>query len=349
MLKPTHMTLSAITALLMLTACGKTEDRAQPEPAAEVAAEQACGKVTVADMGWESAEVLAHVDRFVLTHAYGCEVELVPGDTMPTFNTMMETGQPDVAPEGWINAARQPLTAAMQEGRLHFGARALLDGGVEGWWIPKYVADAHPGIKTIDDALKHPDLFPSATSAKRGAVHNCPAGWHCRVPTEHAFKAWGAADKGFELVDVASASDLDDSIAKAFERKTGWLGYYWAPTSVLGRFEMVRLEAGVPHDQEAWETCNAVAGCDKPVKNDWAQAEVFTVMTDRFYRQDGPAVRYLEVRGWDNRTVNALLAWKHEHQASGEETARHFLKSQPEVWNTWVTHEVADKLKAALQ
>jgi len=345
---PSHLTLVTLTAGLFLAACGKTEDRAEPTPAAEVAAEQACGKVTVASMGWESAELLAQVDRFVLTHAYGCEVELVPGDTMPTLNTMMETGEPDVAPEGWINAARKPITAAMQEGRLHFGARALLDGGVEGWWIPKYVADAHPEIRTIDDALQHPDLFPSAANPQRGAVHNCPSGWHCRVPTEHAFKAWGGAEKGFELVDVKSASDLDDSIAKAFESKAGWLGYYWAPTSVLGRYEMVKLDAGVPHDTEAWESCNAVAGCDNPVKNDWAQAEVFTVMTDRFYREDGPAVRYLEARGWENQTVNRLLAWMHENKASGEEAALHFLKTQPEVWNAWVTHEVADKIKAAL-
>jgi glycine betaine/proline transport system substrate-binding protein len=84
------------------------------------------------------------------------------------------------------------------------------------------------------------------------------------------------------------------------------------------------------------------------VKNDWAQAEVFTVMTDRFYKEDGPAVRYLEVRGWENHTVNALLAWKRENKASGEETALHFMKTQPEVWNTWVTHAVADKIQAAL-
>lgn len=345
---PSHLTLATITAGMVLAACGKTEDRAQPTAEAEVAAEQACGKVTVAIMGWESAEVLAHVDRFVLTHAYGCEVELVPGDTMPTFNAMMENGEPDVAPEGWINAARQPLTAAMQEGRLHFGARALLDGGVEGWWIPKYLADAHPEIRTIDDALEHPELFPSATDPQRAAVHNCPSGWHCRVPTEHAFKAWGAAEKGFELVDVQSASELDDSIAKAYREKAGWLGYYWAPTSILGRYEMVKLDAGVPHDSDAWETCNAVAGCENPVKNDWAQAEVFTVMADRFYKEDGPAVRYLEVRGWENRTVNELLAWMRENQATGEEAAQHFLKTQPDVWNTWVTHEVADKIKAAL-
>ncbi len=335
---------------LALSGCSKVEDKAGAgtDVAVEAVAAPDCGKVTVASMNWQSAEVLAQIDNFILTEGYGCEVEIVPGDTMPTLTSMMEKGQPDVAPEAWINAVRQPLSAAVQEGRLHFAARALLDGGVEGWWIPKYVADAHPEIKTIDDVLKRPDLFPSAEDTSKGAVHNCPSGWSCQLTTENAFKAWGAADKGFVLLDTGSAAGLDGSIAKAYEREQGWLGYYWAPTSILGQYDMVKLDAGVPHDSEAWEKCNTVADCDDPVKNDWANAEVFTVITDRFQKAGGPAVRYLEARGWNNETVNALLAWMGENQASGEDGARQFLKTQESVWSTWVTHDVAEKIKAAL-
>ena len=62
-----------------------------------------CGKITIADMNWSSASMMAHVDKAILT-AMGCEVELVSGSTMPTFTSMNETGQPDVAPEIWANA-----------------------------------------------------------------------------------------------------------------------------------------------------------------------------------------------------------------------------------------------------
>lgn len=125
---------------------------AAPLPAA--AAE--CGRVTIANMNWQSAEVLAHIDRFILEHGYGCDAELVPGDTMPTLTSMMEKGEPDVAPEAWINGVREPLEKAVAEGRLHYAAKSLADGGVEGWWIPKHVADAHPEIRTIADALSGP-------------------------------------------------------------------------------------------------------------------------------------------------------------------------------------------------
>jgi glycine betaine/proline transport system substrate-binding protein len=292
--------------------------------------------------------VLAHIDAIILAEGYGCQVDLVPGDTMPTLTAMMEKGVPDIAPEAWVNAVREPLDKAVAEGRLHYAAKALVDGGVEGWWIPKYVADAHPEIKTIDDALNNPALFPAPEAKGKGAVHNCPAGWNCQITTGNAFKAWDAAAKGFVLVDTGSAAGLDGSIAKAYERKQPWLGYYWAPTSILGKYDMVKLDAGVPHDEAAWSACNAKLDCDKPVKSDWARAEVSTVVTDRFKQAGGPAWDYLSQRGWDNETVNALLAWMSDNQATGADGARHFLKTQPDVWQAWVSPEVAQKVQASL-
>ena len=56
-----------------------------------------CGKITIADMNWASASLMANVDKVILETGYGCEVELVPGATMPTFTSMNEKGEPDVA------------------------------------------------------------------------------------------------------------------------------------------------------------------------------------------------------------------------------------------------------------
>ena len=138
-----------------------------------------CGTVTIASMNWQSAEVLAEIDKFILSEGYGCKAELVPGDTMPTLTSMMEKGQPDVAPESWINAVKEPLGKAVAEGRLVMSIMALKDGGVEGIWMPKYIADKHPEIKTIADAFKRPDLFPAPEDKSKGALHNCPSGWAC--------------------------------------------------------------------------------------------------------------------------------------------------------------------------
>lgn len=340
----------ALASIIGMTGCGpKPAEAPAAQPVAPAPmAEAACGQVKVANMTWQSAELLANVDQIILAKGYGCDVELVAGDTMPTLTSMMEKGQPDIAPEAWINAVRQPLDAAVKEGRLHYAAKALPDGGVEGWWVPKYLVDAHPDIKTIEDALKHPELFPSAENPKKGAVYNCPSGWNCQLTTENAFKAWGAAKQGFELIDTGSAAGLDGSIAKAYERKQGWLGYYWAPTSILGKYPMVKLDAGVPHDKDAYETCNSKPDCANPTRTDWARAEVYTVVTTAFKQRAGGAMEYLEKRNWDNNTVNTLLAWMSDNQASGQDGAKHFLKTRPDLWKAWVAADVAAKVEANL-
>ena len=106
-----------------------------------------CGAVTIASMNWQSAEVLANVDKFILNKGFGCNADIITGDTVPTITSMVEKGEPDVAPEGWVDLLPQVVSNGVKEGRLVEGATALTDGAIQGWYIPQYVADAHPDGK----------------------------------------------------------------------------------------------------------------------------------------------------------------------------------------------------------
>ncbi|MDH6232067.1 glycine betaine/proline transport system substrate-binding protein [Mesorhizobium soli] len=308
-----------------------------------------CGTVTIANMNWQSAEVLANIDKLILNAGYGCDASLVVGDTVPTLTSMTEKGQPDIAPEGWVDLLPEVVERGIADKKLVSTVEALSDGGVQGWWIPKYIADAHPDIKTIDDALKHPELFPAPEDSSKGAVFNGPQGWGGTLVTSQLFKAYEGAKHGFLLVDTGSAAGLDGSIAKAYERKEGWMGYYWEPTALLGKYEMVKLEYGVPYDAAEWKRCNTVADCPDPQRNAWPKDRVETLVTTAFADRAGPAMDYLKVRSWPNATVNKLLAWMTDNQATGEEGAKHFIKTGEDVWTKWVSPEVAEKVKAAAQ
>mgnify|MGYP001397063382 CR=1 FL=1 len=91
-----------------------------------------CGDITIANMNWASANFMAEVDKIILEEGYGCNVELVPGATMPTFTSMQEKGEPDVAPEFWANAAIVELEAAVAEGKMHSINKAPITGLGEG-------------------------------------------------------------------------------------------------------------------------------------------------------------------------------------------------------------------------
>lgn len=307
-----------------------------------------CGKISIVEMNWGSAGVAAQIDKIILENGYGCTVEIVSGDTMPTFASMNEKAQPDMAPEFWVNAVRTPLDAAIQEDRLMVAAEILTDGAVEGWWIPKYLADAHPDIKTVEDALERPELFPAPEDESKAAIFNCPAGWSCQVSTSNLYRAIGAREKGFELIDTGSAAGLDNSIANAFEKKAGWLGYYWAPTAIMGKYEMVKLSFGVPHDKEDWDTCTSVPECPAPKINSFPISQAFTIATKSFADKAEVALPYVRARKWGNATVNGILAWQAENKATNEDAAKYFLNENEQIWTKWVASDVVQKIKAAL-
>lgn len=313
------------------------------------ASAQDCGSPVIASMNWQSAELAAALDEFILNNGYGCSAEIIQGDTVPTITSMVEKGEPQIAPEGWVDLVPEVIQAGLAENKIVVTGDILSDGAVQGWWMPKYIADAHPDIKTIDDALAHPELFPDPEDSTKGAVYNGPQGWGGTVVTGQIFKAYDGEGKGFKLIDTGSAAGLDGSIARAYEREEGWLGYYWAPTALLGRYAMVKLDHGVPFDEAEWKSCTSNAECAEPKKNDWPKDQVQTVVAKDF-ADSAPAevMDYLSKRSWSNDTVNGVMAWMSENQATGEDGARHFLQENETLWTPWVTPEAAEAIKAAL-
>ena len=306
-----------------------------------------CGEITVSAFSWQSAEALSYVDQFILNNGYGCQASIVAGDTVPTITAMIEKGQPDLSPETTPSLLGDVYTKGVEEGRVKPIGSAISDGAVSGWYIPQYVADAHPEIKTVEDAVAHPELFPAPEDPSKGGVIQGPQGWGDTVVTAQLYKALDLDNKGFTLVPSGSAAALDGAIAKAYEQKQGFIAAYWAPTSLLVKYPMVRLE--MAHDPEEWARCTSVQDCPDPKPNYWKPAETNTLASADFAANADPAVlEYLGKRSWTQAQVSAVMAWMTDNQANGEDGARWFIENMPDVWTQWVPADVAEKVKAAL-
>lgn len=315
----------------------------------QVQAADECGKVTIADMNWSSATLIANVDRFILEHGYGCEAELVPGDTMPTGTSMIEKGEPDIAPEMWSNSMREALDKGVAEKRLRYAGNSLSDGGEEGFWIPEYLVKQYPELATIDGVKKHAGLFEHPEDDSKYAFYGCPAGWNCQISASNLFKALNLADAGFDLIDPGSGAGLSGSIAKAFAREEPWFGYYWAPTAVLGKYKMVKVDFGSGIDKDEFVNCTSSNECENPKVTMYPPSAVQTVTTEEFAARVPAAYEYASKRSLTNNQLNTLLAWMEDNQADGEVAAEYFLTEHEELWMPWVSADVAAKVKQALQ
>ncbi len=312
-----------------------------------------CGDIQIAEWNWASGELMANVDKIILEEGYACNVELVPGATTTTFASMNEKGQPDVAGELWINAVREPLNAAFDAGSLHSANGGPITELGEGWWITPATAAKHPELKTVLDILEHPEFFPDIEDPSKGAFVGCPAGWGCQLANANLFRAFDMEAKGWKLVDPGSAAGLDGSMTKAVERDQNWFGYYWSPTAMIGKHKMVKVPFGVEFaGTENWDGCIAKPEqeCEDPKPSAWTQSEVHTVVTDDFKNKAGEEVMaYLGNRIFPGQVMNDMLVYMGDNQAAGSDAAIEFLATQGSVWESWVSAEVAEKVKAAIK
>ncbi|MBE7635506.1 ABC transporter substrate-binding protein [Sneathiella sp. P13V-1] len=309
---------------------------------------ESCGSVTIADMNWNSATLIAHVDQFILANGYGCEAELVPGDTMPTGTSMTEKGEPDIAPELWSNSMKAAIDKGVAEKRLRIAGKSLSDGGEEGFWVPEYLVKKDPSMATIAGIIKNAKMFKHPEDPDKAAFYGCPAGWNCQISGVNLNKALGLDKAGFDIIDPGSGAGLSGSIAKAYEREQAWFGYYWAPTAVLGKYKMVKVDFGSGIDLEHFRSCTTNADCIDPKPTMYPPSPVHTITTEAFASKAPAAYEYLTKRAFKNAEMNGFLAWMEDNQADGETAAIQFMKNNEDKWSAWVTPDAATKIKKAL-
>jgi glycine betaine/proline transport system substrate-binding protein len=302
-------------------------------------ASAACGTVTITEMNWASAAVVTAVSSFLMEQGYGCKVTKVPTSTVPALTSLAETGRPDILTEIWPGVA-DVYYKLEKEGKIVKVGDVLSDGGVDAWWIPDYLAEAHPELKTIDGILAHPDLVG-------GRFNNCPVGTGCRTSNDNLVKAFDLAQHGVQVFDHGSLETLAASIASAYTARQPWFGYYWAPTSVLGKYHMVEVDLG-PIDK-AKAKCNATADCPTPGKTGWPKATVLTAMSKPFHDANPDLVALMGKVSFTNGVMDQLLAWQEENKASADETAVHFLTTYKDLWPKWLSDDARAKISAIVK
>ncbi len=301
--------------------------------------------IQIADMSWASASTIAHVESKILEHGFGCKTELIPGETVTTATTMVKKGRPHIAPELWSSNAKKLLEEGEQKGTASVAGQVFAEGGVDAWWVPKYVVEQNPDIKSVQDLTRYAELFQVAGSDK-GRFYNSIPGWASEARSSNLMRAYGL-DEQFEVYSAGSGAALDAAIVSNYKRKKPIFFFYWAPSAILGKYDMVKLEMDA-HDP-ANDACNAEPNCQSPARSGFPVVDVNTVVAGKI-KQQAPAIyQFLSKVQLENDTVNKLLAWGEDNNADPEQTAEHFLKTQQAIWTTWVPQDVAAKVIAQLK
>ena len=311
-------------------------------------------KARLGDFDWSSANIHTAIADFILTNGYGCQVEVTKGSTTPIMAAHYDK-QLDVITEVWydnIIANYEP----------HVEAGTIMNIGVntpdsqQAFYVDKTTADKY-GLKSVDD-MKDPKiaaLFKDPEDPSKGRMTSCISGWTCYTVNLVKQKEYGL-DEFYTNFDPGSGGALDAAIAGAFAKKKPIFTYYWAPTGLMGKVDLVRLTEP-KFNKKCWDDMSAVVedikangpdaykpscACEyrdmaltKSVLTDWAKAHP-------------EETKFLEKYTVPTATVNKMLAF-YEDESDGdmELTAKQFLKTES-MWKKWVPADVAAKVSAAL-
>lgn len=299
-----------------------------------------CGEVSITEMNWASSQIITEVAKFLMEQGYGCAIEKVPSATTTSVASLAENNEPDIVTELWLNSTGDVYAKLEADGKVSRLAEVIAPGGVEGWWVPQYLSDAHPELATIEGVMANPDLVG-------GRFNNCPDGWGCRIVNDNLVKALGLEGAGFEVFNHGSGETLQTSIAAAYENQEPWFGYYWGPTSVLGKYNMTKVAIG---DIDTMvHSANQNKDNPSPGVSDFPPAPVLTVSTAELAAQKPDIAELMSKISFDVDLMSALLAWQEDNKASAEEAAVYFLTTQSDTWSQWVNDAAREKLASLIK
>ena len=317
-------------------------------------ADAAC-RVRIGDLNWDSANFHDQVVAFILKHGYGCRVRLIYGGTLPTMAAHYE-GKNDLIMELWYDSTKDQYDLAMKSGKVKMLGVNTPDS-IQGWFIPRYVQKANPGLKSVYDLAKYKRLFKDPEEPSKGRFVNCIPGWACEVINTVKLRAYGL-EKHFTNFRPGSGGALAAAIKGAYLKKKPILAYYWAPTPLLGQLDLVQLEEPAWSEadwDEMMKHANALKKGGVEAMGNPKKATAYRTMallksvTAKFAAENPEAVAFIEKYTLSSEVVSKALSYL-EKKAGGDAaaTAIHFLKTN-KVWKSWVPADVAKKVEEALK
>lgn len=303
------------------------------------------------ELTWESGNLITEVLRLLVEQGYGYPTETLPGSTV-SLEAALARNDIQVIGEEW--AGRSPAWVKAEfEGKV-FGLGDIVKNADEGWWVPDYVihgdpargiAPLAPDLRSVADLPRYREVFRDAESPEKGRFLNSPTGWTSEIVNTQKLKAYGL-DDSYVNFRTGSGAALDAEIASSIRRGKPVLFYYWSPTPLMGRYQLVRLEEP-PFDAEAWKTL-ADAKNPNPRGTRSMPARLSVGVSAAFHRDYPELVTLFEQVDIPIGLLNASLAKMSQTRQPPRDAAREFLKANPQVWHGWLPQAQREKVEAAL-
>ena len=309
-------TAATAAFLLLLTGCSSSLNTSDSASSSS----SRCGTVKLAMNDWVGYTADAAVFTYVAEKKLGCTVKQLSvkeevawqGFSNGTIDVIMENwGHPDLAKK-YIDNQKVAVDAGTtgNEGRI-------------GWYVPPWLAAAHPDILNWENLNKYASDFATSESGGKGQLLDGDPSF---VTNDAALVTNLKLD--YKVVYSGSEAALIQAFRTAEQNKTWLIGYFYDPQWFLS--EVALKKVALPTYTDGCAAVASAVACDYPAY------KLNKIMSKKLETSSPAAADLVKAFHWTNDDQNIVAKYIAADNMTPAAAAKKWVDENPKIVADWL-------------
>jgi glycine betaine/proline transport system substrate-binding protein len=283
--------------------------------------------IKIAVNAWTGSAANATVAKLLLEKYLGYTVDLTKIDEFAQFPALAR-GELDATLEIW------PSGHADDYNKYIKGNAGVVDGGKLGvigqigWWLPTYMVQEHPELKTWKGLNQDASLFATAETGSQGQLLDGDPSY--TTYDEQIIKSLGL---NYKVVYAGSEAAEETALKQAYAKKAPILMYYWTPVWAQAKYDltMVQLPTVTQH-------CSDVAANNKGIGYScgYPQDVLYKAFNVDLQTKAPAAFAFLSAMNYTNDDQDSIALDVDGNGMTMQAAAQKWIDANQSVWQPWV-------------
>jgi glycine betaine/proline transport system substrate-binding protein len=279
-----------------------------------------CGTVNLAVNPWVGYEADAAVYEYVAQTKLNCDVVTKDLKEQVAWAGFV-TGEVDLILENWGHPELTKQYITDQKTAVDLGQTG--NKGIIGWYVPPWLAEAHPDITDWQNLNKYAEQFRTSESGDKGQLLDGDPSY---VTNDNALVTNLGLD--FKVVQGGSETALIQSFRQAEAQKQFFIAYFYEPQWFFEEMKLVRVNLPPYTD-----------GCDadaEKVACDYPPYDLNKIASARFANSGSPAAELAKKFQWTNEDQNSVARSIAVDKLSDADAAKKWVDANPDKVQAWL-------------
>ncbi|MGB8859460.1 MAG: ABC transporter substrate-binding protein [Ilumatobacteraceae bacterium] len=320
-----HLAVAGVLLAAALAACG---DDSKSSSSNDGGSTTSGAAITLAVNPWTGSAVNAYVAKAVIEAKLGTPVEIIDIDENATW-VGLDDGSIDAVLEVWPSGHSADYETYITGKKSVVDLGKLGPAAKIGWYVPKFVVDAHPELATWE-GFKDPELAKLFATAESGDLGQFTMG----DPSYVTYDEQIIANLGLPLKYVVAGSEaaLLTAIDQSIADQKPMLMQFWKPHWKLAKVDLVEVKLPdiTPECEASLAAGDGSYACDYPVD------ELYKAANAGLAAKNPAVSAMLTKMQLTTEQQSEIGSYIDGDGMTPADAAKKWVDANPDVWQAWL-------------